>query len=91
MLEHIENREDFLLKIKELADKFLIRVPMLNRDWLTYYKRELGAEYFLDSTHKIEYTMESFAQELGKAGLKIDKASIQFGEIWAVVTGGNNR
>lgn len=86
VLEHLENRHDFLLKIKKLANKFLIRVPVLNRDWLTYYKRELGVEYRLDLTHKIEYTLESFKEELEKAGLKIEKASVQFGEIWAVVT-----
>lgn len=86
ILEHIDNRSDFLSKIKNLANKFLIRVPLLNRDWLTYYKRELGVEYRLDLTHKIEYTMESFEDELEEAGLRIEGASIQFGEIWAVVT-----
>lgn len=85
VLEHIEDRHSFLLKIKGLANKFLVRVPVLNRDWLTYYKRELGVEYRLDLTHKIEYTMESLQQELEKAGMRIEKASIQFGEIWAVV------
>jgi len=85
VLEHIENRHDFLLKVKGLAAKFLIRVPMVNRDWLTYYKRELGVEYRLDLTHKTEYTMESLQEELAKAGMQIEKASIQFGEIWAVV------
>jgi len=86
VLEHIDNRYDFLLKLKKLANKFLLRVPVLNRDWLTYYKRELGVEYRLDLTHKIEYTMESLQQELEKAGMRIERASIQFGEIWAVVT-----
>jgi len=85
ILEHIENRNAFLLKVKDLATKFLIRVPMVNRDWLTYYKRELGVEYRLDLTHNIEYTMESLQEELEKAGLRIERASIQFGEIWAVV------
>lgn len=85
LLEHLENRHDFLRKIRGLADKFLIRVPVLNRDWLTYYKRELGVEYRLDLTHKIEYTMETFQQELEKAGMRVERASIQFGEIWAVV------
>jgi len=84
LLEHIENRYDFLVKIRGLADKFLIRVPMINRDWLTYYKRELGVEYRLDPTHKIEYTMEGLQEEIGKAGMTIERSSIQFGEIWAV-------
>jgi len=85
LLEHIENRHNFLTRIRDLADKFLIRVPMVNRDWLTYYKRESGIEYRLDATHQIEYTLESFAEELAAAGMKIEKASLQFGEIWAAV------
>jgi len=57
---------------------------MINRDWLTYYKKEMGIEYRLDPTHRIEYTMESLREELEKAGLSIEKVSVQFGEIWAV-------
>jgi 2-polyprenyl-3-methyl-5-hydroxy-6-metoxy-1,4-benzoquinol methylase len=85
VLEHIKNRIKFLEKIKRLGRKFLIRVPMLNRSWLVLYKKEIGIEYRLDKTHSIEYTMESFTGELEEAGLKIDKYTIQFGEIWAVV------
>jgi 2-polyprenyl-3-methyl-5-hydroxy-6-metoxy-1,4-benzoquinol methylase len=85
LLEHLEDRAAFLLKVRELAPRLLIRVPMINRDWLTYYKREMGVEYRLDPTHRIEYTMESLREELEKAGLSIEKASVQFGEIWAVV------
>ena len=70
---------------RKLTEKALIRVPMLNRDWLTYYKKELGCEYLLDPTHKIEYTMDSLREELSKAGFKIECASVQFAEIWAVV------
>ena len=85
VLEHIENRVEFLQKIKNLAPKFLIRVPMINRDWITLYKKELGVEWRLDKTHYIEYTLENFKKELKKAGLDLEKYSIQFGEIWAVV------
>jgi 2-polyprenyl-3-methyl-5-hydroxy-6-metoxy-1,4-benzoquinol methylase len=85
LLEHLEDRVAFLLKVRDLAPRLLIRVPMINRDWLTYYKREMGVEYRLDPTHRIEYTMESLREELEKAGLSIEKASVQFGEIWAVV------
>jgi 2-polyprenyl-3-methyl-5-hydroxy-6-metoxy-1,4-benzoquinol methylase len=87
LLEHIANRHDFLTRIRSLANKFLIRVPTINRDWLTYYKMESGIEYRLDATHKIEYTLESFTQELAEAGMTIEKTSLQFGEIWAVVRG----
>ena len=58
---------------------------MINRDWITLYKKELGVEQRLDKTRYIEYTLESFKEELEKAGLNLEKYSIQFGEIWAVV------
>lgn len=85
VLEHIDKRVKFLTSLKKVAPKLLIRVPMLNRSWIDVYKKELGLEYRLDKTHFIEYTFESFKEELGKAGLSILDYSIQFGEIWAVV------
>lgn len=85
VLEHIEHRVEFLKKIRYLAPLFLIRVPMLNRDWITLYKKELGIEYRLDKTHFTEYTLESFITELKEAGLAVKEHSIQFGEIWACV------
>ena len=85
VLEHIEDRVEFLKKIKKIAPKILIRVPMINRDWITLYKKELGVEWRLDKTHDIEYTLESFKNELNQADLFIKKHSIQFGEIWAVI------
>jgi 2-polyprenyl-3-methyl-5-hydroxy-6-metoxy-1,4-benzoquinol methylase len=86
VLEHIKNRTAFLLKILPLAETFLIRVPMLNRSWLAIYKKELGIEYRLDPTHYIEYTNETFKQEMNSVGLTILSHSIQFGEIWARVS-----
>lgn len=85
VLEHIENRTDFLIKIKNIAPKLLIRVPMLNRDWLSVYKKELHMEYRLDNTHFIEYTKESFQDEMTKAGLKVEHFYIKFGELYAVI------
>ena len=58
---------------------------MINRDWITLYKKELGVEWQLDKTHHTEYTLETFKRELEQAGLSLEKYSIQFGEIWAKV------
>jgi len=84
VLEHIDRRIDFLKSVKHLAPLLLIRVPMINRDWITLYKKELGIEWRLDTTHCTEYTFETFRDELAQAGLSIESHSIQFGEIWAV-------
>ena len=83
VLEHIENRVEFLEKIKDMTPKILIRVPMFNRDWVTLYKKELGIEWRLDPTHFTEYSLESFQEELKDAGLNLKEYKIQFGEIWA--------
>jgi SAM-dependent methyltransferase len=85
VLEHIEDRIGLLERLKKLGDKILIRVPMIDRSWVVLYKKELGIEYRLDKTHRIEYTFKDFDKEIKSAGLKIENYSVQFGEIWAVL------
>lgn len=86
VLEHIENRAEFLKKIKPLSNKFLIRVPMLNRDWITLYKKEMGVEFRLDKGHFVEYTLQSLQEELEMADYKIDNYLIEFGEICLIAS-----
>ncbi len=85
VLEHIEDRVGFMKNIKGLALKYLIRVPMFDRDWIPLYKKELGVEWRLDLTHFTEFTRESFEKEITEAGYKVESLSVQFGEIWAVI------
>ncbi len=89
VLEHIENRVEFLRKlINQIkwnnTKRFLIRVPMLDRDWISIYKKELNIEYRLDSTHYIEYTFDKFKQELDENKIKIKSYHVRFGEIYAI-------
>jgi hypothetical protein len=91
VLEHIEHRVDFLkmiIKNTPWVDgknmKFLIRVPMMNRDWITIYKKNMNVEWRLDLTHFIEYTMESFSDELNQVGITIIESDVRYGEIYAV-------
>jgi 2-polyprenyl-3-methyl-5-hydroxy-6-metoxy-1,4-benzoquinol methylase len=86
VLEHIKDRKQFLQKLKPLTNWFIIRVPMINRSWLTLYKKELGIEYRSDSTHYIEYTFDSFKEEIESVDLNIESYQIQFGEIWARIS-----
>jgi SAM-dependent methyltransferase len=85
VLEHIENRVDFLKKIGNLADVLLLRVPMIDREWVAVYKKENGLEYRLDPTHYIEFTVPILIDELGQAGWQIKDYSVQFGEFWGTV------
>ena len=87
VLEHIEERVSFLKKVQQQIrpDRFLLRVPLFNRDWRIPLRKELGLPYFLDDSHYIEYTQESFALEMQAAGLRISHMEIRWGEIWAEV------
>jgi len=91
VLEHIEHRVDFLKKLVAQVSwkddnnkKLLIRVPMIDREWIVIYKKELNLEYRLDSTHFTEYTYEQFNDELNQSGIKILSHHVRFGEIYAV-------
>jgi len=67
VLEHIEDRVGFMKSLKGLSFKYLIRVPMMDRDWVPLYKKELGIEWRLDLTHFTEYTEASFREESFRA------------------------
>lgn len=91
VLEHVEHRIDFLKGLvsqiiwRDEADKkLLIRVPMIDREWITIYKKELGVDYRLDPTHYTEYTYAEFQQELAASGVQILFYRVRFGELYAV-------
>lgn len=85
VLEHLTERPEALKKIRASsgAQRFLIRVPLFERDWRVAYKKELGVDWRLDEDHKTEYTFEEFERELAAAGLRIKESEVRWGEIWA--------
>lgn len=87
VLEHIEDRVSFLKKIikaNQAETKFLIRVPALERDWISPYLKSLNMDYFLDPTHYIEHTEQEIRDELRLAGLTIDSLTTKYGEYYIV-------
>ena len=87
VLEHLSSRPEFLRRMQSTAQpsRLLIRVPLFERDWRVPLKRELGVDWRLDPTHETEYTLESFAEEMTAAGLRITHQEVRWGEIWAEV------
>lgn len=85
VLEHIRDRIGFIQKIVKIskAKKFLIRVPLFERDWQMALRRELGIYYFSDLDHEIEHTKNDFKKEITDANLKIKEIYTIWGEIWA--------
>ena len=86
VLEHVEDRVGLLRRLRELAapSRFLIRVPVLERDWLVGLRRELGLPYYGDLTHETEYSAEQLERELGAAGLELVELEHRWGELWTV-------
>jgi SAM-dependent methyltransferase len=87
VLEHLERRVEFLVSVQQrLAPRrWLIRVPMFDRDWRVPLRQELGLFHFSDPTHFTEYTRETFEREIAAAGLRVVHLQINWGEIWAEV------
>jgi len=87
VLEHVDDRQTFLRQLQEQtgAQRYLIRVPLLEREWLVALKRELNLPFFCDPTHYTEYTHESFVSEVQQAGLGVRHLEIRWGEIWSEV------
>jgi len=87
VLEHIEKRPCLLqnLQLKISPSRFLIRVPLYERDWRVPLKKELGVEWRLDEDHKTEYTIDSFRDEIDQAGLIVKQLEVHWGEIWSEV------
>ncbi|MFQ5422155.1 MAG: class I SAM-dependent methyltransferase [Anaerolineae bacterium] len=85
VLEHLPERPSFLRRVCQQVQpaRFLIRVPLFEREWRVPLKKELGVEWRLDPTHETEYTQESFAAEMAAAGLEIVHLQVRWGEIWA--------
>jgi len=86
VLEHMGDRVSLLKSIVNIItpSKILFRIPYFEREWMVPVKKELGVDYFLDSTHKIEYTYEEFYAEMKEAGLEVLELKANWGEIWAV-------
>ena len=85
VLEHLHNRPDVLRSLvdRHKPERVLIRVPCFDRDWQVPLKEELGIDSRLDTDHKIEYTADSFREEMGQADLEITHLEVKWGEIWS--------
>ena len=87
VVEHIDDRVGFMTAIQRRvgASRWLVRVPMADRDWRVPLRRELGLCAFSDRTHFTEYTRASFDAEMRAAGFAVRSLQVNWGEIWAEV------
>lgn len=88
VLEHIVDRPGFLSQLIATtgANRFLIRVPLFERDWKLPMRKELGVYYYSDDDHKIEHTRAEFRADVEAAGLQVDEMITLWGEIWSTLS-----
>ena len=84
VLEHVGPRVDLLRALREHAgaQRLLLRVPVLDRDWTVPLRRELGLPHYSDPEHEVEYDPELLRAELATAGWKMGEPTLVWGEIW---------
>ncbi len=84
VLEHLNDRPMLLVRWREIygCERFLIRVPMLERDWRVPWKKWLGVEWRLDDTHETEYIEDELKSDLREAGLSASTWVTRWGEFW---------
>ena len=92
VLEHIDQRVAFLKGLLTNTNwngekRLLIRVPLITRDWISCYKKELGIDYRRDPTHFTEYTEKEITEELNQANIQIHNFDKRFGEAFLVCEG----
>ena len=85
VIEHISDRTGLLSALVERFHPrlFLVRAPTFERHHFVALKRELGLFPYTDAGHRLEYSPESFAAEMGQAGLAVQHIEIRWGDIWA--------
>lgn len=77
VLEHIVNRQQFLKEVRRILGKdgkLILAIPNIDTDWKRL-QRKYGIFSYSDPDHKIEYSKQTIAKELEKAGFRILKVS----------------
>jgi SAM-dependent methyltransferase len=68
ILEHMDKPVEFLIRLRSIASKVIIKVPRVDSGWKKLMKKDLGIFWLDDADHKREYT-----EELKGAGWNIVK------------------
>lgn len=85
ILEHLDDREEFLNKFKVFFKFIYIEVPDFDKTFLNHYRKDLNDELiYTDDDHVIEFDRFELEALLKKCGLKIVASEYRFGiqKIW---------
>ncbi|OGV58788.1 MAG: hypothetical protein A2X49_15390 [Lentisphaerae bacterium GWF2_52_8] len=71
VLEHLDDPVSVLRKIRKRVKRLVVKVPLVDSNWMKLVKKDIGLFYYDDADHRIEYTEELLREQLIAAGWRI--------------------
>jgi len=71
VLEHLDDAQDFLIKLHSIAKRIVIEVPDIEADQLNIVRYSFGTRLYSDNDHIREYTLDSLVKQIEIANWKI--------------------
>lgn len=82
ILEHLDNREEFLNQYKKYFKFIYIELPDFDKNYLNHYRKEIGDELiYTDNDHVVEFDRDELLILLKKCNIKVSVAEYRFGLI----------
>ncbi len=74
ILEHLDNPEDLLRRIRKITSKIIVRLPRYDDHWWYLVKKDLGLFYYKSRDHRREYTIKSAIKLIESTDWNITKS-----------------
>lgn len=82
ILEHLDNREEFLNRYKRFFKFIYIELPDFDKNYLNHYRKEIGDELiYTDNDHVVEFDRDELLTLLEKCNIKVRVSEYRFGLI----------
>jgi SAM-dependent methyltransferase len=85
LLEHLDDPDTFLTRLRSLAKRAIIEVPDFRADGLNIARLDLGADFSTDADHVREYTPDVLADQLARNGWSVSDWSEGYTSFAALV------
>lgn len=71
VLEHLDEPVEMLSRLAEKIPRVLVKVPMVDSNWMKLVKRDIGMFWMDDPDHRREYTEELLREHLEEGGWQV--------------------
>jgi SAM-dependent methyltransferase len=71
VIEHIENTDEFLRQLQQVAHRIIVEVPDFGSDPLNWARLKQATPFYSDADHVKEYTLETLSDQMKRTGWKV--------------------